>query len=422
MDRWVNSVRNRKGVALPLALFALVMLSGLLLAFLSMAGMEPTIAANLTDVTRARYAADAGLEWAFDQLATNTNWNQTLRGPDNTAGTADDGRLASGATLPGLTAAFGTYSVTVRNDNQAGDTALTGCGPSGSCPAETGNNVTDNNQVVIVTSTGTVRGVSRTIQAVIRPGWDLPSGLFVNNPRVDEPDFSGTTFLVSGNDTNLNGTAGSCGPKYGIGLSHASEVEEVIDGLRPSPERRGRVQGLGGNPSASPPVASVSQINPIPPDLTRESLQALGANLFSRADQTLTSGTYTGNLTKDGTPTGPPQITVIHVASGGRLTLAGSGVGRGILVVRGKLVLDGSFRFEGLILSWGNGEEPEVTIKGNAKVLGGMVMFNDDVSKGSDFHASANGQLLRSCQGLAYARGFLPGGNARATLRSWREL
>ncbi|MGH7362035.1 MAG: hypothetical protein ACREJI_10540, partial [Candidatus Methylomirabilales bacterium] len=61
MKPWAGPIRNQKGVALPLALFALVMLSGLLLAFLSMAGMEPTIAANHTDVTRARYAAEAGI-------------------------------------------------------------------------------------------------------------------------------------------------------------------------------------------------------------------------------------------------------------------------------------------------------------------------------------------------------------------------
>ena len=39
MKPLVSALRNERGVALPLALFALVMLSGLLLAFLSMAGM-----------------------------------------------------------------------------------------------------------------------------------------------------------------------------------------------------------------------------------------------------------------------------------------------------------------------------------------------------------------------------------------------
>ena len=70
MRPWVGPIRNEKGVALPLALFALMMLSGLLLVFLSMAGMEPSIAANLSDATRARYLADGGIEWAFDTLGS----------------------------------------------------------------------------------------------------------------------------------------------------------------------------------------------------------------------------------------------------------------------------------------------------------------------------------------------------------------
>ncbi len=169
MDRWVNSVRNRKGVALPLALFALVMLSGLLLAFLSMAGMESTISANLSDVTRARYIADAGIEWAFDRLAT-TVWNSStgLGGTPVTGTNPPQIWLTTpantGITLPGLTAAFGTFTATIRNDIAAGDTALTGL------PSLDGSNsaTNDTNGAVIVTASGTYNGMTRTIQVVLR--------------------------------------------------------------------------------------------------------------------------------------------------------------------------------------------------------------------------------------------------------------
>ena len=117
MNPRVSAVRDQKGVALPLALFALLMLTGLLVAFLTMSGMEPSMAANLTDVTRARYVAEAGVEWAFDQLVLNPNWNGIL----GTGG----GVMVSNQTLPGLSAAFGTFTAQIRNDNQAGDPALT---------------------------------------------------------------------------------------------------------------------------------------------------------------------------------------------------------------------------------------------------------------------------------------------------------
>jgi len=64
----IRTVRDETGVALPLALFALVMLSGLLLAFLSMAGMEPVIAQNHASSSKAFYIADAGIEHALDGL------------------------------------------------------------------------------------------------------------------------------------------------------------------------------------------------------------------------------------------------------------------------------------------------------------------------------------------------------------------
>jgi len=153
----VGPIRNEKGVALPLALFALVMLSGLLLAFLSMAGMEPTVSANHGAITQSRYAAEAGIEWAFDQLTTvNTNWNTVLGPPGN--GTLINGQ----AVVPG-SPQLGTFTVQIRNDFQAADTALTGqpVDPSGSATS-------DQNAIVILTATGTYRGVTRQIQAVLQ--------------------------------------------------------------------------------------------------------------------------------------------------------------------------------------------------------------------------------------------------------------
>ncbi len=54
--------KDQSGVALPLALFLLAGLTGLLVVFVSMGGTDPAISANLNDTTRARYAADAGID------------------------------------------------------------------------------------------------------------------------------------------------------------------------------------------------------------------------------------------------------------------------------------------------------------------------------------------------------------------------
>ncbi len=164
MKSWVGAIRNEKGVALPLALFALVMLSGLLLALLSMGGMEPQVAANLTDVTRARYVAEEGIEWAFDQIKANPSWSGLLLGTDGRANTTDDGWLTTNMLLTGLTASSGTFSVQVRNDWQPGDRTLTGA-----VQLDPGGQNDDQNGILIVTATGNLlNGTSRQIQVVIR--------------------------------------------------------------------------------------------------------------------------------------------------------------------------------------------------------------------------------------------------------------
>lgn len=156
--RHISAVRDQKGVALPLALFSLVLLSGLLVAFLTMGGLEPSIAANQNDVATARYVAEAGVEWGFDQLALNPNWNGFLA----TSG----GVMVTGQVLPGLTNASGTYAAQIRNDNQAGDTTLTGLPIDGGVVG--GNPTTDTNGAVVLTASGTYRGVTRQIQVVVR--------------------------------------------------------------------------------------------------------------------------------------------------------------------------------------------------------------------------------------------------------------
>src|SRR3990170_3049948 len=110
----IRTVRDEKGVALPLALFALVMLSGLLLAFLSMAGMEPVIAQNHASSSKAFYIADAGIEHALDALQS--------------PGSPALPQVGKPLTLfPGQVFGSGSYSVTV-SQNADGTFLLTSTG------------------------------------------------------------------------------------------------------------------------------------------------------------------------------------------------------------------------------------------------------------------------------------------------------
>src|SRR3972149_332810 len=186
MNYWMDSLRHQEGVALPLALIALVALMVMAMAFLSMAAMEPQISTNLNDSARARYVADAGVEWAFQTLAASPNWSTVLQ--------TNGGSMAANLALPGLTAASGTFTVVARNDNQAGDTAFTGQALDG------GNNTNDTNNILIVTATGNLGTATRQIQVAIQR-----SGLPPFPGAVNVPGRQADTFLSNSiNSTNAS--------------------------------------------------------------------------------------------------------------------------------------------------------------------------------------------------------------------------
>src|SRR5712691_2197448 len=82
-------IRDQRGVALPLALIALLILTMLVLTVLNLGAVEPQISKNLSDTARARHMAEAGIEWAFDCLA-DQDLNSFFAGPDGIQGNTDD--------------------------------------------------------------------------------------------------------------------------------------------------------------------------------------------------------------------------------------------------------------------------------------------------------------------------------------------
>ena len=163
---------GERGVALVLTLMVLLTLTGLALALLSMSAFEPRISRNLSDAARARYLAEAGIEIGYNTLVTSAGadgaWSPLLA-----AATADRPWVAlpslSLATVPGLTAADGTFSVSIRNDWGAGDTAVPGEAPGGADAA------LDVSGVVIMRASGVFKGATRTVEVVVQRRASPPS-------------------------------------------------------------------------------------------------------------------------------------------------------------------------------------------------------------------------------------------------------
>lgn len=152
-------------MALVLTLMVLLTLTGLVLAFLSVSALEPRVSRNLGDGARARYLAEAGIEVGYNTLVAAAGqrkaWSPLLASVTGAGGPWVALPPLTRASLPGLTAADGTYSVDVRNDSLADDTAITGQGTVEPDPA------LDANGIVIMRSTGTFGTTTRTIEVVV---------------------------------------------------------------------------------------------------------------------------------------------------------------------------------------------------------------------------------------------------------------
>src|SRR5260370_41888644 len=75
VSRLLMPFRDTQGVALVMALIALMLLSSLLVAFAVLATSEPTIASNQSRAAQARTLAESGVEqaiWALGGATVNT--------------------------------------------------------------------------------------------------------------------------------------------------------------------------------------------------------------------------------------------------------------------------------------------------------------------------------------------------------------
>ncbi|OGL03782.1 MAG: hypothetical protein A3I03_05860 [Candidatus Rokubacteria bacterium RIFCSPLOWO2_02_FULL_68_19] len=425
----MRPTRNQRGIAFPLALFALVMLTGLLLVFLTMGGMETSVAANLDDVTRARYVAESGLEWAFDQLvlaaALPTGWNTVL--------STNSGQMATGMPLPSLAAALGTFSVTVRNDNLPNDNLLTGQA------VDPGAATNDTNRVVILTALGTYNGATRQLQQVVsHPDLTLPGG--VNLPGLGtNTSFSGNSFTISGNDTNLDdsagaGIAGICpATVWGIGVANipletavqVSLSNQQKDNVTGKPQNPG--PGIGDNtitPDATLAPAQIQKFVDAVRPYADISLQASAAN---RLQYQNIGDTCAANLNDSncwGTASNPKIVyvkgTVDPAQAFYAMSISGTSTGAGILILEdGDLNVTGNFRWEGLIIVTGQYVGLRYGGGGNQTMYGGMIV-NETASVNSEVEVDAmgNAKILYSCQAIENVR------NMRRLFRanSWREL
>jgi len=294
MNRLWSLMRNERGVALPLAMIMLVVLTMLTLTFMSLGAVEPQISRNLSDGARARQLAESGLEWAMSTQIGNTDLNGTplLGGTMTSNGACGTGYtcrvLATNQVLPGLTSAQGIFTVTLRNDRDTipGDLALIGTNNT-----RDSSWTPDGNGIVILTSTGTFNGASRSVTAVIQRG-NLTINAALSLPGVQTDTFTndppcGGCYAIDGRDwkiTDSSSPTGTAALKFGVatytgtqtntGLSYEANAEAGFN----TAAKRGYVQGKDNSGVLTTGLNTIEEDPSLNPTVIQTFLTNLAAN------------------------------------------------------------------------------------------------------------------------------------------------
>jgi Tfp pilus assembly protein PilX len=329
MNRVFTWIRDERGVALPLAMILLMVLTLLTITFMSLGAVEPQISQNLSDGARARQLAESGLEWAMSAQIGNQDFNSAglLGGTMTSGGACGTGLscrvLATTQTLPGLTSSSGTFAVTLRNDLNtiAADQQLIGTANTRDSSA-----TLDGNGIVIVNSTGTYNGASRTITAVVQRG-NLNINAALSLPGVQTDTFSndppcGGCYSIDGRDwkmadsstpTGVNatklGVATYTGTETLTGLTFEANAEAGFDDAA----KRGYVQGKDVNDTATNPSdtdaagtgrRTIAADNSLNPTVIQSFLTNLAANPQTQIINSTQACQYASGLTGSTKPEG----------------------------------------------------------------------------------------------------------------------
>ncbi|MGH7305443.1 MAG: pilus assembly PilX family protein [Candidatus Rokuibacteriota bacterium] len=446
MRRLTRLIDNEQGVALVLALMILLTLTGLVLAFLSASAFEPQISRNHGETVRARYVAEAGVEYAYDTLASNVgSWNSYLAGATCALGA---GLGAPDSTLPGLGSAHGTFTVRIRNDCKPGDDKLTGVAvdtAAGSCGvAAPGDATHDSNCKLIVTSTGTIGTTTRAITVVVSKTVLPVNGALAFPGSQADVSVRASTFVIDGRDTRLadrpgvptGGEAAVYGVAFNGGLPGlAARLEAVLaagaqhdlrgkDKADPSATARGANTIRADGALTSQAVIDFVDAAKSAADVT---ISASPGNGFTLGNIGATCATDVESSTCWGT-TARPKIVYVRGAlpdvdtRSTSLGLAGTSSGTGILIVENGIVeIGGDFRWNGPIVASGRNVGIRFRGDGNQVVYGAAIVNELNPAAAGNVEGDASGKpyILYSSEALGLVQNAL---NRRlVTTQSWTD-
>lgn len=399
--------RRERGIALLMALVALLLVGAITAGVIILANTETNISANFRDEQLAFFSAKAGIEEARDRMRLGTSYTirnaslpTTLPGntgsvlyilnPTGTETVApwngssattypDDeicketNTISCSNNLPSLSSCSSwcvsatsnsTYAaspvlpwkwvrVTLKQNNALSAYSTNGSSTSALPVCWNGTNEettscsAPNLPVYVMTALAvTPTGSRRMVQAEIaedRLNFNATAALTMDGTGDTFSAPNSNNFAVNGNDTAGCGSTTTGPPVPAIGVTNNPDII-TVSGAIPN-NRKNNYTGSGGS---NPDVENIAAT--LPPNLQSvTSLQNLVSTIKSSVTQPVITGPAS-NIANPGTQASP-QIIYVN----GDLTLSGNVTGYGILVVTGTFTASGNVGWNGLVLVIGQG-------------------------------------------------------------------
>jgi hypothetical protein len=382
-------MRSQEGVALPMALLTMLILSALIITFSMMAASEPMLANNQLQVAQARAVAESGVEqaiWALNN-PTNANGIAALAAP---FAAPFDGSVATPVMINGGQLGVYTVSMTDGPTSSERNIIATGWTP---------------------TNTGTGPKVKQRIQVTvfrINPLTNLPSALTVRG----EIAAGGHALIDSRSDTSCGNKAGTT--SKGATTTSGSAGVYGADG--------DNIANNSGDVVQNVPDADFNTYS-----YSNKELDALKA--LAKANGTYYSGAQVHSLTFNSGNRMPNGIIYVDTESGQNIDKDGanttptsdfasldihgnapadeSGIFSGVLIVAGALSISGNFQMHGLIYTMN-----DFTYQGTGtgQIVGAVMSQNvRDVSATSiDTDTGGNSTIIWNCSYVKTGGGQLP--------------
>ncbi len=241
---------------------------------------------------------------------------------------------------------------------------------------------------VRITATCVINGATEQSIAVLKRGEGLPiptvegaMGVFTDNLDLS---VSGSAFLITGNDTNPDGTGGGEPPLPGMSVSSLAAYTEIMTSLNAAQQEQ--VQGSGGTPAVQ-----------LDATMDNDALQAFFDAIIANPDEYYAGDHAATGVGSLGTPENPKIIVVDGILSVTNAT------GAGILVITETGLLDarGNFdNYQGLILIQGSAD----MTRGNINIYGAMMFGGSNPSLKIDIDFRGNVNIHYSSIALDYAQ------------------